>query len=129
LYGNDPVLWVGTRAGVFGGQKAKVNVASALDVSPTSGIPPSRLKPLTGAITESGAEDMRNVWRNLIADTGTIRGALAMQREMRMLIEGVSIRLTNVTAREAEAMNVAAKNDVPRTFELSLRAECCLGFS
>jgi hypothetical protein len=29
LYGNDPVLWVGTRAGVYGGQKAKVNVASA----------------------------------------------------------------------------------------------------
>ena len=119
LYGDDPVLWVGTRSGVYGGRQSRARGSATLDVSPTSGIPPSRLKPLTGAITESGAEDMRNVWRNLIADTGTIRGALAMQREMRMLIEGVSIRLTNVTAREAEAMNVAAKNDVPRTFELN----------
>jgi hypothetical protein len=119
LYGNDPVLWVGTRAGVFGGQKAKVNVASALDVSPTAGIPSSRLKPLTGAITQSGTEDMRNIWRNLIADTGTIRGALAMQREMRMLIQGVSIRITNVTEREAAAMNRAASGRIDDTIDLS----------
>jgi hypothetical protein len=119
LYGNDPVLWVGTRAGVFGGQKARANVASALDVSPTAGIPPSRLKPLTGAVTQSGSEDMRNIWRNLIADTGTIRGALAMQREMRMLIEGVAIRITNVTKNEAEAMNRAAGREADSTIDLS----------
>jgi len=119
LYGNDPVLWLGTRVGVFGGQKVGPNVAGALDVSPTAGIPTSRFKPLTGKITQSGSEDMRNIWRNLIADTGTIRGALAMQREMRMLIEGVSIRITNVTEHEAEAMNRAAGRAADNTIDLS----------
>jgi hypothetical protein len=62
---------------------------------------------------------MRNIWRNLIADTGTIRGALAMQREMRMLIEGVAIRITNVTKNEAEAMNRAAGREADSTIDLS----------
>jgi hypothetical protein len=62
---------------------------------------------------------MRNIWRNLIADTGTIRGALAMQREMRMLIQGVSIRITNVTEREAAAMNRAASGRIDDTIDLS----------
>lgn len=106
LYGLDPVLYLGTRVGVFSGRAKKLGFQrERVDISETGGIPGSRLERLTGAQYRAGIEDMRNAWQSLMYDTGVIRGAIAFQQEMRKLIDAVGVRIVDVTETEAALLN------------------------
>jgi len=105
LYGLDPVLYLGTRVGTFARARARGARREVLDISETARIPSSRLQRLTGAEYRRGAEDQRAAWQSLMYDTGTIRGAVAFQQEMRRLVEAVGVRINNVTEKEAALLN------------------------
>ena len=107
LYGLDPVLYLGTRVAKFGrGESEGAGFTrTEIDLGETAGIPSQRLQRLTGYQYRRGLEDVRNAWRNLMFDTGVIRGAVEMQRQMRMLVELVGVRLDNATPNEAALLN------------------------
>ena len=101
LLGMDPVLWLGTRMGRYGYSRGRRIAPSRLDASKTAGIPTGRLQDLKGDVFVDAGEDFRHVVRNLILDSGVIRGSLAWQREMRKFIEAISVRVDNVDEKTA----------------------------
>lgn len=106
LYGDDPVLWLGTRKGQYGGGSAFFRKRE-LDVSREAGIPRSRLEEYSGRVYAEGLEDHRRAWQNLLTDVRTIRSAIEFQNQLRDLINLVGVVLRDTTPKEAAALNRA----------------------
>ena len=105
MSGDDAVLFLGTRAGRFSAKKKSGTGAGGIDLSPGAGIRRSRYLENRGFVYGGGYEDFSSLWSGLLFDTGSLSGNAVWLVEMRKFIEGIAIRVDNMSEAEAAAYN------------------------
>ena len=114
MVGSSPVLWLGTRRGTFGAVSMGERTRKQIDLAPGAELAPGRLEPNRGVIYSQGMESFQNLWSRLISDTGEIAGNAAWVSEMRNFLEGISVRVSDMTEQEAAAYNAVRGGYVQR---------------